>query len=125
MRKLPYVVLCTAVLFAFTEIASAHGAGGSARFGGPAVGSRAAANSNGRFASDRDHGLARAEDRRDIRQDKHERRADKREMKRDLKKTNFKDARRERKEMRGETRDIRKDRRDLRADRADRGEDRR
>ncbi len=67
MKRLPYAVICTTIFFTYAQTALAHGsgsAGGAPHFSGPAVGSHAAANSNGRFSSDRDHGRDRAEDRR-------------------------------------------------------------
>jgi hypothetical protein len=75
MRKIMPILLF-ASLCVVGPAAAAHGGGGSGgagggpaggggapHFGGPSPHSAAAANSNGRFASDRDTGLDRAEDR--------------------------------------------------------------
>ena len=75
MRKIvPLIVFAS--LFGVSELADARGGGGgpagggpgaghgAPHFGGPAPNSKAAANSNGRFAADRNHGLDRAEERK-------------------------------------------------------------
>jgi len=65
MLPMVFISLCAAV-----PVALARGDGGGAAHGatahpvGPSARSAAAANSNGRFSSDRDHGLDRAADRR-------------------------------------------------------------
>jgi hypothetical protein len=83
MRELTPILLF-ASLCAVSEVVSAHGGGGSAggggpagsggapHFGGPSPHSQAAANSNGRFASDRDTGLDRADDRKSAKAKAHE-----------------------------------------------------
>ncbi len=69
MRKLISVLLCGAFAAAFGLSAAAREPGDASRGqsasapGGPAAGSQALENSNGRFATDRDKGLDRAEDR--------------------------------------------------------------
>ena len=61
--SIPALVIAGCV--AVVPLAHARGGmGGGAHAGGPAMRGEATANSNGRFASDRDKGLDRAEDRR-------------------------------------------------------------
>lgn len=66
MRKIMQVVLVAFLFAAHSPLVAARGGGGggAAHSGGPAPNSQAAANSNGRFAADRDKGRDRAEDRR-------------------------------------------------------------
>ena len=68
MRKPIKALLCVAIISGVSFNAAARGFGGGSGFGGhqaagPSLSSRAFENSNGRFAADRDTGLARAEDR--------------------------------------------------------------
>lgn len=83
MRKLTAIALF-ASLFAVSLAVTARGGGGPAggggrvggggapHFGGPSPHSQAAANSNGRFASDRDTGLDRADDRKSAKAKAHD-----------------------------------------------------
>ena len=78
MRKLVPVIMF-ATLFAVSQLVAARGGGpgpsgggDTSHFGGPSSNSQAAANSNGRFASDRDTGLDRAEDRMSAKGKAHE-----------------------------------------------------
>lgn len=65
MRKLVPVILAASLFAAYGQFAAARGGGGGggSAAGGSHMSSQAQANSNGRFASDRDTGLDRAEDR--------------------------------------------------------------
>ena len=77
MQKIVPVML-VASLFAVSQLVAARGGGGGPAGGGgppssgPPSHSAGAANSNGRFSSDRDHGLDRAEDRRSAQGNAHE-----------------------------------------------------
>jgi len=69
MRKIVPVMLVVS-LFSVSQLVAARGGGGGPsgggavpHFSGPSPNSAAAANSNGRFATDRDKGLDRAADR--------------------------------------------------------------
>src|SRR5437016_7201480 len=62
-RITPMIVLTSAVLAVSGSAAFARGGNGPAAAGGPSVNSHAMANSNGPFATDRDFGRDRAEDR--------------------------------------------------------------
>ena len=71
MRTILPVMLFATLFAAQSELVMARGGSGGGpgggsgapHFGGPSSHSQAAANSNGRFATDRDTGLERAEDR--------------------------------------------------------------
>ncbi len=65
MRKLVPMLLFTTLFAAsqFVEARGGAGPSGGSHFGGPSSNGQAAANSNGRSATDRDTGLDRAEDR--------------------------------------------------------------
>lgn len=84
MRRTVPVILFVS-LFAASQLVAARGpsGGGSAgssdapHFGGPASNSKAAANSNGRFASDRETGLDRAAERMSDQGKAHEKATDK------------------------------------------------
>lgn len=81
MRKIAPVILF-ASLFAVSQLVAARGGGassggsGAPQFRGPTFNSRAAGNSNGRFASDRGTGLARAQDRMSAQAKAHEKATD-------------------------------------------------
>jgi hypothetical protein len=75
MRKIISMLLCGAFTAALSLGATAAGpgaSGGHSAAGSPPASSQAMENSNGRFATDRDKGLDRAEDRMSAEGRKHE-----------------------------------------------------
>lgn len=78
MRKIMSVLLLASLFGASQVVYARGGGGGSGPMGGaphssgPATNGQATANSNGRFAADRDQGLDRAEDRMSAQGKEHE-----------------------------------------------------
>ena len=72
VSKKPAIVICAVAAALLTLQAEARGGGAGGGAGGPPLSSRADENSNGRFATDRDKGLDRAEDRKSAQALKHE-----------------------------------------------------
>ncbi len=72
MRNIHRLLLSVALLSGLSLNAAARGGGWSHHASGHSSNSQALANSNGRFALDRDKGLDRAEDRRSAKDLNHE-----------------------------------------------------
>jgi hypothetical protein len=76
MKRLLSILACAALAASLSVSAFARGGGASGGGSGPAAGSHALENSNGRFAEDRDKGQERAEDRRSAQGASHEKAGD-------------------------------------------------
>ena len=72
MKRLLSILACAVLAASLSVSAFARGGGASGGGSGPAAGSHALENSNGRFAQDRDKGQERAEDRRSAKGNEHE-----------------------------------------------------